>query len=783
MFKKLILLLILGVIPIILYAQKDYSTISGQVTDKQSGESIIGATVTLAKDQTSKPLKGVFTNKFGYYSMPKISNGKYYLTVSAVGYLQKKVLIEIDNAEDKTINIMLSSKDIKVGEVTVEAEKELPATQRIGVIKVDPSLINKMPSILGEIDVFRTLQLLPGVKSASEISSGLYVRGGSPDQNLILLDGVIVYNPSHLGGFFSVFNSDALKDIKLIKGGFPAEYGGRLSSVLDMTMKEGSKEKFQGEGLISMISSKLTLEGPLGKDASFMISGRRFYLDLLLNTFLNSDEQDEVPTYYFYDLNAKVNYKISENDHIFLSGFFARDVLTEPAEEDDNFDIVWGNATANLRWMHILSPNLFTNFSLIYTDYKFETGISSYDEWDSTTVSFNSLSHIKDFLLRAEAQYFPDEDHTIKTGLEFTNHGFISGAEASAGFGWEEFGLGKKKELNAVELSYYIQDDWKIDDNWNANIGTRMFYFNKGGYFNIEPRLSASYKIDENNSFKAAFSLANQYLHLIVRNDISLPTDLWFPSTETIKPAKSYQAMIGYESYLFDREYYFTCEAYYKDMRNLYEYKDSASFSFGIPLENQFTRGRGEAYGIELFLNKQIGDFTGWLGYTLSWTKRYFDELNNGKPFYPRYDRRHDVSFVLTYKLSENSEIGATWVYGTGQAYTMPTGSLEFNDDPYNNGSDYYSWYDEKYQYTERNGFRLPAFHKLDLSYMYKFQFFGLFPAKFHINIYNLYNQKNPFAWFIEYDYNYDNGEQVTKKVKQLTLFPIIPTIGLSFNF
>ena len=780
--KKYILnLLLYSIIVLLFFIISDFAfsksvggDISGLVRSKNSNEAVVGASVYITLENSTKPIRGVYTNKFGFFSLPKVKAGKYIFIVSAVSFSQYKKEIVVSENENLSLQVELESKDIHIDEVVVEGNRDIPAIQRIGAIDISPSFIEKMPAIFGEIDVFRSLQLLPGVQTSSEISSGLYVRGGSPDQNLCLLDGVIVYNPAHFGGFFSVFNTDALKDIKLIKGGFPAEYGGRLSSVLDITMKEGSKERFSAETMISLISSKLTIEGPITKDASFMISGRRMYFDILMNMFMNSKDREQIPTYYFYDLNAKINYKFSEKDHLFISGFFARDVVDNPEDSELKFGMHWGNKTANIRWMHIASSTLFTNFSVIHTDYNFYTKI----ELDSiSTNNFISESKIKDLTLRAEAQLFPADGHIIKSGVEITKHNFEAGANSTQFFDEMEF-LGSK-QLEAIESAFYIQDDWLLTKKLASNIGFRVFYFNKGNYFNLEPRISLSYELGTNSSLKSAFSVANQFLHLITREDISLPTDLWFPSTDTIKPSKSYQIMLGYEKYLFNKNYYFTVEAYYKKMYNLYEYKDSTSFSLGLPLEEQFTQGKGEAYGIEFFFNKQVGDFSGWIGYTLAWTKRIFSELNLGRAFPPRYDRRHDISIVLSYKFNNKWEIGSSWVYGTGQAYTMPTGAYSFDDDPFSDS--YIDYYSNKYQYSDRNGVRLPAFHKLDLNIMYKSTFFG-FPSVFSLNIYNVYNRKNPFAWYIDEVYD-ESTYEFKKVVKQLTLFPIIPSIGYSVRF
>ena len=744
-------------------------TIAGTVTEKTSGEYAIGATVGVYTDSIAANdnlVTGTFTNKYGFFSIPDLEMGEYWLFITGIGYeiFQKRIAVK---NEDLLLNIQLESKDIRLQEVIVEEERTTE-TREISTIQVSPDFVSKMPSIGGEIDVFRTLQLLPGVQQSTELSSGLYVRGGSPDQNLVLLDGVIVYNPTHLGGFLSSFNSDALRDVKLIKGALPAEYGGRLSSVIDLSMKEGTKEDFSGSGALSMISSKLTLEGPINDNSTFMVSGRRMYLDLLLGLSDAAGEEEDYPDYYFYDLNAKVNYKLGENDRIFASGYFARDVFG--FDNDEEFETLWGNSTSNLRWMHIFSPKLFSNFSMIYTDYLFETTLT---DDDNIMNSFNSYSQIKDFMLRGNLEYHPGKDHKIKAGMEVTNHQF--NVKASTSFE-EEFNFDylSTGEISTLDAAFYVQDEWNTGD-FTHNLGFRGYYFQEGNYFDIEPRLSSVYQYTDDLSFKASFDIAHQYLHLVTRNDINLPTDLWFPSTKDIKPQKGFQFVLGAEKLLFNGEYLVSVEGYYKDMQNLIEFKDNADFNFGMPDTDQFTFGKGRAYGVELFINRRIGNLTGWLGYTLAWTERKFDELNNGNWFPPRYDRRHDISLAMTYNINDTWELGAAWVYGTGQAYTVPNGTYTIN--PVNMGG----FVNDEYHYSSRNGYRMPSYHRMDVNFMYKYSWFGL-PFEFSINVYNIYNRKNPFTIYIDEEYGYTQ-EEVEKKLKKVTLFPIIPTFGLRFKF
>lgn len=742
-------------------------SISGIIKDKNSGEYIASATIALYPDSTLKsPLRGTYSNKFGFFALAKVEPGDYFLRISFIG---KNPYIAAITVKDDNIfnNYELDDRNVTSGEVVVTAERDISSVRTISTVDIDPMIINKLPSLGGEKDVFRVLQLLPGVHQGSEISSGLYVRGGTPDQNLVLLDGVTVYNPTHLGGFLSSFNSDALRNITLIKGAFPAEYGGRLSSVLDMSMKEGTKENLSGTAAISMITSKFTLEGPITDNSTFMISARRMYLDLLIGLFTTKEDRELTPNYYFYDLNLKTNLQISEKDRLFVSGFFASDVLDSPDDEySDYFDIGWSNTTGNLRWMHIASPTLFTNFSLIYTNYNFSTRLGD----RQSKIEFRTETGIEDFTLRGEAEYFPSKKHKIKSGIEATYHNFI--VNTIEGLFSELIGdLNTARNLNSLDLSYYLQDEWDISDRLKSNIGMRFNLFTRGSYFNAEPRISLKYALDDISFLKAAFGVANQPLHLVYRNEVNLPTDSWIPVSDRIEPGRSWQAVIGYERAIWE-DYFFSVEAYYKDMSNIYEYSDTASYFSTASLEDQLTKGRSDAWGIEFFLEKRIGNLRGWIGYTYSKTLRYFDDLNGGKPFYPRHDRTHDAKIVATYSFGEGWEIGATWVYGTGQAYTVPTGRRVDISSDYSPGN-YYDYF----EFSERNGYRMPAYHRMDVNFIRKFSWFNL-PWEFSINIYNVYNRKNPFAIYLDQDW-----ETNEYQLKQITLFSIIPTFGLSVIF
>jgi hypothetical protein len=778
--------------------------VSGVVNEARTGEVVIGVNVLILRDSAassgafSKPLGGARTNKYGFYSIPNVPEGAFYLVVRGVGFrpFVQKIVKE---GSALRLNVSMEPQSVQSKEVTVEGAREASPTRTISVAQLSTDFVKKMPTLGGEADVFRILQLMPGIKAGSEVSSGLYVRGGSPDQNLVLLDGVTVYNPTHLGGFLSTFNADAIRDVRVIKGAFPAEYGGRLSSVIDLTMKEGSKEKFSGAGNISLIASRLTLEGPITEDVSFMVSGRRTYFDVLLALLPQRPDGN----YYFYDLNAKLNWKMGENDRFFLSGYFGRDVAGTTTGGNAQFGVDWGNATANLRWTHILSPSLFTNFSGIFTDYAFTLAIP-----DSAN-GFTTLSRIRDFTARGDVQWFPTQEHTVKAGVEATYHQFVtafsSRNEIATRFIQQAFGSNINGTLPSLEMGIYAQDEWNDAlgvDGLALNAGLRLSYFQQGSRLLPEPRLSAVYDMGSNVvgdefKLKGAFAVANQFLHLVVRNDLTLPTDTWFPATEKILPANSTQYVLGAETTFFGGEVLVSVEGYYKSMRNLLEFKDNASFSLFAPREQDLTVGTGEAYGVELFVNKRIGAFTGWVGYTLSWVTRTFADLNQGKPFFPRYDSRHDISVTFNYKFSDAWEVGAAWVFNSGQAFTMPSGQYFPGTSsflPGANGPRLQSVSQSLYAidpnkprgvgntqpsqlFTERNGARLPAYHRMDVNFTHYFTWFGL-PFNASLSVYNVYNRLNPFTWSIQP--NRTTGE---REVVQTTLFPIVPTIGIGFKF
>ncbi len=752
------------------FPQQKLAKISGLITDASTGEALLRTNLLLYKDSlnlNSPPFRGAATNQFGFYIIPDIPTSRYFLIARYIGY--KTVIREIIIDKSKPVfnfNIEMQPEDIKLEEVIVKGEKT--KNTNVSTIDVSPELLKKLPSMSGEVDLFHALQLLPGVATASEISNGLYVRGGSPDQTLTLVDGVIIYNPAHLGNFASTFNSDAIKDVKLIKGAFPAEYGGRLSSVLDVKLRSGTKEENKGVISLGAVNSHATLEGPLGENSTYMISGRKMYYDLFQQKF---DENSTVPRYNFFDLSGKITRTLSEQSILFISGMYDQDNIYSPASKNSDYNITWKNLALGLNWIQINSNSIFTNSLVSFVDYKFRSEIN--DSLNPGTLSsYFSSSDLKDFQYRQNVELHWNENNTSKVGFDLAFHNYhllysdvydpLIESDPFAGF-----------NLNSIEASLYLQNESHITDNIFSNIGVRVYYFDKQKYLSFEPRVSVDYSPFSKFRVRAAFAIANQYLHLIVRNDIALPTDLWYPSTKNIKPGKSTQYVFGFDYTL--PEYFISVESYYKRMEHLFEFKSDPSLDpRNNNIDDQFTEGEGEAYGIEFFINRTLGKFTGWVGYTLSWTRDQFDELNGGKIFYPRYDRRHDVSIVLTYEPDKNWTIGTTWTYASGQGFSIPTGQFIFS------GVGLDQTTGVKYNFTERNGFKLPAYHKLDLNASYKFIWAGL-QWETYVNIYNLYNRNNAFAQYVTFEKNADGTE--VPKIKRISLFPIIPMAGIKLEF
>lgn len=787
--KKFILLLYL-LLPLSVWAQR--SSVSGYITDAETGESLIGA--NLFNEKTGE---GSSANTYGFYSI-SLKQDSVYLRFSYVGYQSKR--IGLDLQQDTTLNIQLIPVS-RLQEVVVTADRPIEENTQMSRIDIPIDQIKKLPALMGEVDVMKVIQLLPGVQSGTEGSSGVYVRGGGPDQNLILLDGVPVYNASHLFGFFSVFNADAINKVELVKGGFPARYGGRLSSVIDISMKEGNMKEFKGEGGIGIIASRLTLEGPIKKDkSSFIVSARRTYLDLLARPIIKAQtDGDEVAGYYFYDLNAKVNYKLSDRDRLFVSTYLGDDRFYanynyeyeqdgHKNEENEEMGLDWGNITSALRWNHIVNKKLFSNTTLTYSRYRFNL----YDKSESKeTFEGNVVEHqfhteyrsgIRDFSLKTDFDYLPNPNHYIRMGASLTHHRFNPGAFAFNDFFDADTLLGAEPTF-ALEHATYIEDDFKINKQLKLNAGLHFsgFAVDSEYYASLQPRLALRYLILPDLSAKASFSTMTQYIHLLTNSGIGMPTDLWVPATAKIRPQQSRQIALGIAK-TYSGKYELSLEGYYKEIDNLIEYKEGASFlNLDKNWENKVTVGNGWSYGGEIFLQKKSGKTTGWIGYTLSWTDRQFDELNKGEKFPFKYDRRHDLSVVLTHTLNKRMELSGTWVYGTGNAITLPVSKYNYGWNgihPVNPGSPRYSFNrNEVSIHSKRNEYRMPAYHRMDISLsLFKETSWG--ERRWVFGVYNAYNRQNPF--FIDLNYDYETEELA---FKQVSLFQFIPSVSYNFKF
>ena len=768
-----ILLILLILIPVLqTEAQTNGYNISGFIKDAVTGEILAGANLLLYRDTIStdsRLFRGTTSNIYGFYVFPKLQAGNYYLITRYLGY--KPTVKELINLKSNYIhfNINLMPGEISKEEIAIIGEKTDKTL--ISNIDVSPELLSKLPSLSGETDLFKLLQMLPGVKTESELSGGLYVRGGSPDQNLTLVDGQVVYNPSHIGNIASTFNSDAIQEIRLIKGAFPAEYGGRLASILDIKLRSGTKERNRGTIGIGLINSFFTLEGPMSSNSTYMISGRGMYYDAYQNKF---NQNSIIPRYNFFDMNSKINYVISEENTISVSAMYSKDNLYSPNSLPGlNYNTEWDNLCVGLNWLHINSRSLFLTSGLSIIDYRFRSLILN-NSTANITDNFFSSSHLRDYTLKQNFELHLNDNHTLKTGVDITVHQYDL-LYSTAYNPLLETDPYAGNNLYSLEAALYFQLESQLTSQLKLNSGLRFYYFGERKYFNAEPRIELSYALTENTFIKSAYALTHQFLHLIVRNDISLPTDLWYPSTKNILPGSSGQYVLGIDQYLGNQDYLLSLESYYRNMDNLYEYKNSAELnSLKSSVEDQLVRGDGEAYGIELYFNKKSGNISGWFGYTLSWTRRQFDDLNNGKIFYPKYDRRNDLSLIIVYKFNDNWTAGMTWTYASGERYTQPPGQYQFNEISPGTGTNIYV------DYPELNNAQLPAFHKMDLNITYKVPLFNM-PFEAYVNIYNLYNRQNPFARYVSTES--DSNGKITVSEKQLVLFPLIPTLGFNFKF
>ena len=775
---KKITLILVSILFIIHSAFGQNITISGNVTDSNNGEDLFGASV-IATDMTNT---GAKTNVYGFYSL-SIPKGIHTLVYRDFGFEDQ--IIEIELTKDTTIHIELSkSEDIqKLEEIEVTSKRSNDniTSAHMEVTRLDPKSIATIPILFGEQDIMKTLQLTPGVKGGGEGTAGFYVRGGGADQNLILLDESIVYNASHLLGFFSVFNSDAIKDVSLYKSGIPAQYGGRASSVMDVRMNDGNNKKFGATGGIGLISSRLTVEGPIVKNkGSFIVSGRRSYADVFL--LFSKKEELKNTALYFYDLNAKANYKLGEKDRIYLSGYMGRDKFSF----DKQFTFDWGNKAANLRWNHLFNDKLFMNTSFIYSDFNYEFTIGAGED------GFGIRSVIRDYNIKQDYSYFINPNNNLKFGLNGIHHTFRPGILNSGSN--SGFSLTSLDDRHAIELGLYVQNEQKIGKRWSLMYGLRYSGFNFIGkgtayeydkegsiiketkydawktikyYQGLEPRFSAGFIINENNSIKTSYNRIFQYLHQLSNTTAATPTDVWVPTSNNVKPLIGDQVALGYYRNLKHDEYQISVEAYYKWLQNEIDYRPNASLLLNDYVERELVYGKGRAYGIEFQIKKTIGKFTGWVNYTLSRSLRTFDDIDKGAEFSARQDRIHDVNVVLTYKINKKLIVSTAFVFYTGDAVTFPSATYEMDG------------YKVPF-FGNRNGNRMPNYHRLDLGLTWYLKERKHFEHNLSFSIYNVYNRENAFS--VRFTDTFDDNDTGQMQAVQMALFKIIPSITYNFK-
>jgi len=765
MYKKPITTILLLFCTALLLAQQKF-TVSGTVKQKSSGETLLGATVLVAE----KPNVGITTNEYGFFSL-SLPKGNYTLRVTYVGYNEELISVKLDSNVRVSINLSESS----LQEVVIKSKKENDNLTKasMGTEVLNMKTAAKIPVVFGEKDLVKTIQLMPGIKSNGEGTNGFSVRGGATDQNLIILDEAPVYNASHLLGIFSTFNSDAIKDATIIKGNSPAQFGGRLSSVLDVKMKEGNNRKYQVSGGIGLISSRLTVEGPIQKEkSSFIISGRRTYADMLAR--LSPDFKGL--KLYFYDINAKANLAINEKNKLFFSAYFGQDELAV----SNMFGSKWGNATGTLRWNSILSRKLFSNTSFIYSNYDFNVGFKS----DGNETNYNS--HIKDLNLKQDFTFYPNANNTIRFGFNSIHHTITPTKAEGTNI------VSSQKGRKGLENAVYVSNSWKASDKIFIDYGLRFSFYNiLGGdtytiyqnnqpiesielakgkigktYYNWEPRFSMNYKLNNTTNFKIGYARNTQNLHLMSNSTGGSPTDQWIGNSYNIRPEIADQASLGFSKNFDNNNYELNAETYYKLMQHQIDYRDGADINTVPDIESELLYGKGRAYGMEILLKKKNGKLTGWVGYTLSKTERKINGINNGEWYNAKQDRTHDLSVVGIYNLTKRWTLSGTFIYTTGNAVTFPTGKYVVNGMTI-------------YQYSNRNADRMPATHRLDISATYEKVSKRRFQASWSLGLYNVYGRQNPFSMtFLE---NQTNPAKID--AVQTSLFRWVPSITYNFKF
>jgi hypothetical protein len=772
MFKRYFLGLLTLCCSIQIFAQTTSFTISGTLRDAKTGEELIGATIKVQE----LPSVGTACNEYGFYSLT-LPSGTYTIRATYTGYQENTQKIEL-NKDQKIDFKMESGQALK--EVVIASKKinEKITNTQMGTEKLDVGEIAKIPVLFGEKDVLKIIQYIPGVKSAGEGNSGFYVRGGAADQNLIILDEAPVYNASHLLGFFSTFNSDAIKDVTLIKGNSPAQYGGRLSSVLDVKMNEGNDKDFNIKGGIGAISSRVSVEGPIQKEkSSFLFTARRTYADV----FLKLTDKFKDNQLFFYDFNGKANYRLNENNRLFISGYLGRDVLGFGKD----LGIDWGNKTATVRWNSLISPKMFSNTSFIYSDYNYKINFKQ------GKTSFSINSDIQDFNFKEEIQYFPNNNNSWRFGINTIHHTLAPSRITSNDNSLTD--QGKENRLS-LENAIYANNTIKASDKLTFDLGLRLSAYTILGagkynifdqgilkdtvkltsgafgktYFNVEPRVSMSLLLNETSSLKFGYSRNTQNLHLLSNSTAASPTDVWIGNSYNIKPEIADQLSLGYfrNFDLGENKFELSLETYYKSMQNQLDYKNGADINTTPDVEGELRFGEGRAYGLELSLKKKTGKFTGWLSYTLSKTERQIAGINNGDWYNAKQDRTHDISLVGIYQLSPKWSIAGTFVYYTGNAVTFPSGKYAINGETI-------------LLYTERNAYRMPAYHRMDLSLTRESKRTGRFQSSWNFSLYNIYGREN--AYQIEFK---DDPNDKTKTIaEQTSLFRWIPSVTYNFKF
>ncbi|MBR1792557.1 MAG: carboxypeptidase-like regulatory domain-containing protein [Bacteroidales bacterium] len=785
-------------------------TLSGTITDSRTGETLIGATVF---EQRSG--KGTVTNVNGRYSLT-LKADSVSLKISFVGYAPQQQLINLD--ANRTLNFVLQPS-MELQEVVITAERiNDHRSSQMSAVEIPVEQLKSVPVLFGEADVVKAVQLMPGVQSGNEGGSGMYVRGGGPDENLFLLDGVPLYNVNHLGGFFSAFNADAVKNVTLYKGSFPARFGGRLSSVLDVTTNNGNDKEIHGNASIGFVSAKLNVEGPIVKEkTTFNLSARRTYADILLQPLVKrmaeADGSNLRAGYYFYDLNGKVTHKFNDRSRLYGAFYLGDDdvylrVRTESSLSEDEFmnlDNYWGNMVASLRWNYELSPRLFANLTGSYTRYrnaivvgveKLATLPTGEENESSVDMTYNSSIH--DATLRADFSFLPNPDHTVQFGLYATRHWFQPTVMKADVDYYDQIQMNaalqmdttiSDQQVTANEFVLYAEDDWTISPAIKINYGIHFSGFHVQNSFHpsLQPRLSTRWLITDQLSFKAGYAHMTQYLHLLSTTSISLPTDLWVPVTDRVAPMRAHQWAAGL-FYQWAEVADFSIEGYYKNLDNLLEYKDgSTGFGTTTGWEDQVVAGQGWAYGVELLAQRSVGRLTGWVGYTWSRTTHRFDRegqmLNGGRSFPAKYDRRHDLSIVLSYKFSDRFDVSATWVFSTGNTATLAMQKYQVaSDDPEDyTGEDNTFTYNSISHVTSRNNFRMPNYHRADVSLNFHRSFRRPNTHRtINVSCYNLYNHKNPYIIYQSSEYTYHGFSHA---LMQLSIFPILPSVAYTLYF